>query len=281
MNTMEPFVSQRQWRRRRLAARLKAYGVIVLLITLVSGAVWGMNRLPLIKLTSVNVVGGRPPLRAALAPKVIASVTGSVRGRLWGSDNLLSWPDGPLAIANVLAASVSIDRHWRTRSVTVTVVERMPYGLWCTVSAEAAEDKRPCAVFDREGVILRTETESNPEEPLPIVYDGDPSPGKHSNILGNVGMSAGPGDRVLPPDFFVRLLPLIEEFKNEPSLRTIEWKGRGRDITVIFDSGPLLLFSVRFNPDFSLRALKKLKEMKTFSSLTEIDFRSENRVFYH
>ena len=166
-------------------------------------------------------------------------------------------------ISHPLIKSWSVKKDFVHRILFVDAKEREPFAIWC-IKHEATESS--CFWIDDEGVIFAS------------------APNTEGSLVRSVedlsGRSLKPGDFILKEPLRKNLFNAfavldsagIEALKYE--LGPLE----NEEITVFVKEGPKIYFSLRFNPSFAADPIKSL--VPKFATLSYIDLRSENRVFY-
>lgn len=184
---------------------------------------------------------------------------------LLGFDSMLIWPDVlPTSTVSTIPqlSAITISKDYFLHTITVTVTERQPFGIWCLMPAD------DCYWFDYQGTVFAKalDTEGNA---ITVIHDYSQ---KSLSLNGPV----------LPEEFLPNLISIVNVLKgsglniqdvalNDITLQQI-------DVTVV--NGPMLYFSLRFPSDEDLPVLKNLIAMPGFDNLQYIDFTVQNRAYY-
>lgn len=186
----------------------------------------------------------------------------------------ISWfPDYPYfwqspRIENPHLASVSFQRNFLSKVLTLVVTEREKYGVWCGESASStnAVQVANCFWFDKNGVLFR-------EAPM---VEGTLIP----KIRDFTGRNLTIGNTIFEGRFTSDVLRIFELFQRAQialiDLRVDDLASQ--ELTADLLQKVPVYFSLRFDPSFALPALLDLKSKLT--QLSYIDFRSQNKVFY-
>lgn len=180
--------------------------------------------------------------------------------RYLGLNNFLSWP-GRLDIREPGLANLSIQKNFLEKKIIVKAKEREPYGIWCS----NANDRIFCFWFDENGIIF---------ENAPI------SEGHLILRIDSQDLLLIPGRSAIIPDLFYNLKKIIDFLRNIGlSVNKYEWEDDLQELRVSAGSGSEIRFSLRFNPDVSLAALKSIYEKNEFKNTEYVDFTVENRIY--
>ena len=207
-----------------------------------------------------------------------------------GWNNMLVWPGnlspGQMGLIPQLAG-VTVDKDYFSRTITVNVMERSPFGIWCflpkgesialasstdagTVATSSIDsmDGGSCYWFDDAGVLFEkaTNTEGNL---IVIVHD-------HSQN------SRGLGQKVLPDAFAENFISVVDVLHaSNISIQEIDLNDLSlEEVDAITSNGPEIYFSLRFPANDYLGVLQSLVSQSGFSKLQYVDCRTEDRVYY-
>jgi len=220
-----------------------------------------------LKVRDIEINGTRSVSRDALLASLSARGVGDSKLLSWlGPDNILFWKFLPnsLSSANILpiVAEAAQNVNLGKRNVTVTIRERGGFGTWCAKSGS-------CYVFDESGIVfgtapasegvLITEVEDqNSREPL-IGISLFPRSAWRNSFFGTLQILKDNG------------IPISKIIVRDFSLREFE---------VVSMFGFSFYFSLDFTPDNLNAVLNNLSKQLTLSSLSYLDFRVPNRVYY-
>lgn len=210
--------------------------------------------------------------------------------RLLGADNVLFWrgsePVHLLAALSPVVADISTDVWLTGKRVSFTVTERPIVGVWClptaqnglpegtavpestTTPAVMGEDQA-CYGFDSDGVLFTSVPDVSGALILKVTDEN-----RDHRILGQ---------RVLPKqewyERFARALRVVRENGGVVvSARVREFGLHEWEATL--SEGVTLVFSFDFVPEDLGSVLRSLEERLKFESLSYIDFRIPNRIYY-
>lgn len=217
---------------------------------------------------------------------------------LLGLRSMLIWPDefveADLAFLPTVK-SVTFEKNYMNQTITVRVVERKPYGIWCLHQAQTNADgtqtdadntkvnpesqrtsalsqresaSASCRWFDDEGVLFERAIAAEGGI-IMTVHDRSQ---KFTPLLGDIL------PEVLIPHMFsiFKVLMASDIDRKEIVLDDLALE----EVRVTTHNGPELYFSLRFPADNSLAAIRELMSKPGFEKLQYVDFRVENRVYY-
>ncbi len=227
---------------------------------------WAVIDSPLLRVKAVNVAGA-PHMDNEAIVDAARGAQRSFFARMVTAHNLLGWPDElPSETVALLpgAKTVEIDRSYFAGTVTLTVDERKPVGVWCF----EATGTPVCQWFDEEGVVYGRAFLSRGSL-LPVVHDRSQE-------------RASEGRRVLPPDQLENFLAIHGVLKSRsvsPKEVVIAEAGK-QEVSMETYNGPRLLFTLRRAPDQVAPVLDDFIKKGTLSGTRYIDFRVQKRAFY-
>jgi hypothetical protein len=211
--------------------------------------------------------------------------------RFLGADSVLFWRGSGtvhlLAALSPAVADVTVDVQLAERRVSFSVTERPIVGVWCfpgrggepsrgeTAASSAAptvtghEPSPTCYGFDDDGVLFTDVPDVSGSLILKVMDENQDLP-----VLGQ---------RVLLKrewyDRFRETLAAIDE--NGRAIVAVRVRDAGiREWEVTLAEGTVLHFSFEFVPENLGSVLRSLGERLKFESLSYIDFRIPNRVYY-
>ena len=198
-----------------------------------------------------------------------------------GSDNILVWR---VEVNAFLAKTpqlknLIVQKDILSRFVKVEVVEREKFGIWCLIkknitlentssTVEQAGVNENCFWFDKEGILFV-------EAP---VIEGE----LFNKVIDSTGRDLKLGDKILDDRLLENLVKVFEVFD------TVDLKSKTifindlkiEEVTVMPAGFPKTLFSLRFDPRFSIVAIDALKKSGRWQKVEYADFRVENKVYY-
>ncbi|HEY5221289.1 MAG TPA: hypothetical protein VIJ29_04075 [Candidatus Paceibacterota bacterium] len=281
-----PYISDRKKRRKRIRAYLfTALGLIVLYgIFFVTQ--WFIFHSPVFRVDSVVVQGNS----AVASADVVALVESAAMPshHLFGAaatfGNMLLWPDvipqNDLRMIPQLATA-TVSKDYFSHTVTITVTERSPFGIWCFSGAPAGVGaagtstasaiggpNAPCYWFDNTGTIFEKAGETQGDLVF-VVYDSAQAP-------------RGLDEEVLSTEFLTNFISIMNVLKGSGlGVRAIELNNLSlEEVDVVTANGPEIYFSLQFPADEYLPVIQKLMLQSNFDKLQYIDCRTQNRLFY-
>jgi hypothetical protein len=289
-----PYISDRKKKRKRARAYLfTALGLLVL-YGIFFAIQWMIFRSPVFRVDSVIVQGNSAVASADVIALTEASAlpTHSILRGAVTFKNMLLWPDTiPQKELQLIPqlASANISKDFFSHTVTITVTERSPFGIWCfsavpgaaaasvatsSVSSAAGEAvagataNTSCYWFDKTGTIFEKAGETQGDLVF-VVYDSAQSPrGLNQKVLS---------DEFLPN--FISIMNVLRE--SALGIRAIELNDLSlEEVDVLTANGPEIYFSLQFPADEYLPIIQKLMLEPTFGSLRYVDCRTQNRLFY-
>ncbi len=202
-----------------------------------------------IRTTSADIVRA---LTSAALNRPLAKYLGYTSMFLWGMDN----PE----VGTPLVASVNLERNWFNREIIVTVRERERYAAWC-----AAETS--CVWIDSFGVALEAAPATDGQL-VNMIYSASKEPVQL-------------GEHVIEENKFIYFKKILDVIVSARiAVSRIEYDVMTYGVVVKTSAGARLLFSLRFDPGFTIAPFSSIADRKDFSRMDYVDFRIENRVYY-
>jgi len=258
-----PYISDRKKKRKRRRAYLFTALGLVALYGIFFAAQWLVLRSPVFRVDHV-VVEGNSAVSSALT-----------------FDNMLLWParipQSELQLIPELA-SAAVSKDFFSHTVTITVVERSPFGIWCFSAspsmvatsslAGVMNANAPCYWFDNTGTIFEKagETQGN------LVY----------TVYDRAQTPRGLNQKVLSEGFLPNFISIINVLRASGlSVKAIDVNDLSlEEVNVQTANGPTIDFSLQFSADEYLPIIQKLMAQSNFAKLQYVDCRTENRLFY-
>jgi|GEM_PF-773678 hypothetical protein len=295
-----PYVSDRKKKRKRIRAYFfTAIGLIVL-YGIFFVVQWTIFHSPIFRVDNVVVQGNSAVASAdviALAESDATADHDVFRAALTFK-NMLLWPDAiPQKELQLIPqlASASISKDFFSHTITITVTERSPFGIWCfsaapsgasaiapgavsisattstaTASSSTAitNSNAPCYWFDNTGTIFEKAGETQGSL-VYVVYDSAQKP-------------RGLNQKVLSDEFLPSFISIINVLRSSGlGVRAIELNDLSlQEVDVLTANGPTIYFSLQFPADEYLPVIQKLMLQPGFDKLSYIDCRTQNRLFY-
>jgi hypothetical protein len=289
-----PYVSDRKRKRKRRRVYLFTALGLVVLYGIFFAVQWVVLRSPVFRVDHVVVQGNS----AVSSTDVIALAESSAspghdvfRAALT-FDNMLLWPTSiPQSELQLIPplASATISKDFFSHTITITVTERAPFGIWCfsappsggaasaiaaivtsssSTVAPAADTNTPCYWFDNTGTIFEKAGETQGDLVF-TVYDKAQSP-------------RGLNQKVLSDEFLPNFISIMNVLRASGlGVQAIELNDLSlEEVDVLTANGPTIYFSLQFPADEYLPVIQKLMLQPDFDKLQYIDCRTENRLFY-
>lgn len=278
-----PYISDRKKKRKRIRAYLFTVLGLAILYVIFFLAQWTILRSPLFRVDSV-VVQGNSAVTTAQAI-ALAQAAAAPRSHFFTAtltfDNMMLWPSvipqQDLAMVPQLATE-TVSKDYFSHTVTITVTERSPFGIWCfsappngsamATSSAAISASAPCYWFDDTGTIYQKAGETQGDLVF-VVYD-------------SAQASRGLDQKVLPDDFLPNLISIMNVLKASGlAVRAIEVNNLSlEEVDVLTGNGPTVYFSLQFPADEYLPVIQKLMTQPNFDDLQYVDCRTQNRLYY-
>jgi hypothetical protein len=278
-----PYISDRKRKRKRRRAYLFTALGLVVLYGIFFAAQWLVLRSPVFRVDHVVVQGNS----AVSSTDVIALAEASALPRhdvfraALTFDNMLLWPASiPQSELQLIPqlASANISKDFFSHTLTITVTERAPFGIWCfsappgvvstSSTATTADINAPCYWFDNAGTIFEKGGETQGDL-VYTVYDRAQAP-------------RGLNQKVLSDEFLPNFISITNVLRASGlSVQAIELNDLSlQEVDVQTANGPTIYFSLQFPADEYLPVIQKLMLQSNFDKLQYVDCRTENRLFY-
>jgi len=265
---------ERRNRRRKVFFGLIVGGALVAC----AGVGWVVFKSPVFEVRAIEVLGSEDSKEEVIIDVVKKNmVQHSFMARVFGAENMLFWPNrltGRDIEALPTVKSIEIEKKYFERTIQVVVEERSPFGVWCAAHEESAptsttEEEVVCFWFDGEGTLYRRSLGVEGGSLIKVVNDY----AQKDLVLYK---------KILPGAFLENFFSVTETIDaagvDVRDMRLIDLTRQ--ELEVRTQSGPTIYFSLRFRADGTRPALTSLVESGNFKSLTSVDFRVENRVYY-
>ena len=162
-----PYISDRKKKRKRRRAYLFTALGLIALYGIFFAAQWLVLRSPVFRVDHVVVQGNSAVSSTDVIALAEASAGSShdILRSVLTFNNMLLWPgsisQGELQLIPQLA-SANISKDFFSHTITITVTERVPFGIWCfsasptggIASTTATDTNTPCYWFDKTGTIF-------------------------------------------------------------------------------------------------------------------------------
>jgi hypothetical protein len=250
--------SSRLERRRNFFRRLRIYGYFSGAVLIIVGAIYLFTGSPLFKIGSLTVVNASGIDEAALISTLKTQVAGGSYGWL-GGDNWLAWSK-KLEYSTPRISTIAIAKSFWNRSVTITVIPRERYVVWCGTS-------EICYWVDTSGVIFELAPVADGQL-VQTVFDDNES-------IGAVG------DNALAPEAFSVVKKILDGTRTfNMNIAKVSINRNLQELIITTASGSRVIFSLRFDPEpTALPALARFIQKPGLANLEYVNLTVENRAF--
>lgn len=271
---VKSYISDRQRaRRKRRRYFFVTVGIIVIYFFALSIG-WVIFRSPLFSVNRIVVQGNQTVSSDQVVSLVEAAAMSPGHRTLLvkpilGFRNMFVWPStiptSTLAWIPQLA-SLSVSKDYFSHTITITVVERQPIGIWCFVPKNNGDEQ--CFWFDNTGMMF-ARTYDTEGDAITVIHDYSQKP-------------TGLNQPVLPSEFDANLVSIVNVVRasnlNVSTIALNDLSLEEIDVTTV--NGPSVYFSLRFLADDDLQVIQGIMAQAGWSRLNYIDCRTENRVYY-
>lgn len=205
---------------------------------------------PVFAITKIDVVG------SGVTPDDIVKYLGA--GTV--GSNILFWQ--PATDIDALKPPIfTLRKNYFNRTITLNVIERDKALVWCY------EKNKNCFWVDQNGVIFQNAPDTSGNL-IKVVDD-------YTDRSGNIG------DTILPADFtanFMRILTVIDKLNlsiQEIRLENLNY----RELIVLLNSGPKIIFSLELDPAFTEAGIKEYKDSSSWSRIKSINLTVDGRAY--
>jgi len=257
-------VQRKAWRSYRL---WRLIGLIILIVAFGVGSYWIIVSSELMRFESLEIVGANQldekDIKSFLEYRIpekkwSSSLLGYSHFWVWPS----SWRKEDLKELPHLK-QINFKPNYKERKLVAEVKERDFLGIWCNELSGGAD----CVWFDEEGIAF--ESSLRPDGYLIF------------NILDQSTSSRKLGEEVIDKKRFENIGVLEEILRSSDlSYRRLGLTSKRDELFVEVSNGPRLSFSLDFPSRYVADILDSLRRREVFSSLTYVDFRIQNKVFY-
>ncbi len=271
------YISESQKKRKRRRTYFVAAAAFAAAYCVLAGGAWIVLGSPLFR-RDADVIQGNSQVAASDVLSVLQSSVLRDHGfsqSLLGINNMLIWP-GSVGARSLSflpqVAAIGLSKDYITHTITATVTEREPAGIWCYMpkldAAGNPTGNESCYWFDAAGTLLTRGFDTEGSS-LFAVHDYS-------------GRDPGLGGTILPAEFAGNLMSILDVVRqsgiavNEIALRDTSLE----EIDVTTYNGPDIYFSLRFSADEDLPVLQGIMQKPGFAKLQYIDFRVLNHAYY-
>ncbi|MCL5006635.1 MAG: hypothetical protein M1153_00595 [Patescibacteria group bacterium] len=252
--------------------RIKFYGAGGAFSLLLIGFLVFLLRFPLFQVRSVAIQGDSSVSQSMIVSAVTAHLMGNnFLAYAFGLNNMLTWGGVSSTVSETLRSlptvgELSISRNFWNGQVIIKVSDRQKYLLWCLVADNS------CYFTDKTGIAFlhyRSSTSTSANPGLPVVVDS-----YHQSL------------KILSPALnasdYANLLKTVSLLQNlgfaNPTLNLNDLNYEEIDFRT--HNGPVVYFSLLFDPSDDLSALQKLINSPLWSRLQYVNLTVQGRIYY-
>ena len=268
-------LASKQAQNKKRKALIKSRFLGILIVGGISSGVYSIPRYEEINIVNIFVSGNEVIEKNEISKLAEEKLQGS-KYFIFPNRNIFLYPKFELTNAikdlspDVLSASVNFKD---LKSISISVVERQPFALWCGNSYEFNIDHLKCYFLDKEGFIF------------------DEAPQFSGNAyIRYFGTTSEPylRSQFLNPILFQALSRLTAELKKKGfETVSVNYKSSG-EIIINLETGSQLIFSEKTDYGRIVTYLSELVLSKEFKGINElgklnvsyVDFRFGNKIFY-
>lgn len=242
-------------------------GLFLLIAMLAAG-----SRLPILRITAVEVEGARAVDPAAVEQFIWKTLAGSYF-YLFSKQAALLYPKQTLVnglLAEIPAIEVVTIATQNRKTLVVSIIERQPAALWC---GESIASSSPCFFIDQNGFVYAPAPE----------YSGDAYK-KYYGALVVAGTA--PAGQFLPRDAFRSLTALVSTLQKQiPLMLSYISIEKNKDVRMVFAGGFTLLVPLDTDNAATVERLTlaltaPVFEKHTLRDLEYLDLRFGDKLYY-
>lgn len=265
------YQTAKEEKRRKRKRKIRIYLFLVLFIAALGGGIWfARSSFFAMRQPEINNPDSSLAQDMLIAFQKDVSERKTFLKTLLGENNIIALQSDKENFTKDLsekfpaAKNITLDISLISRKVSIHFTERQRFGLWCVPQEENVEH---CWWFDTDGVAF---------------LEGPQTSGALINkVIDNSGRPMQTGSRIFDDQRYQTHLIEIFQFLSQSGLNInrliLENRSLG-EIQTDHTSYPTIYFSLRISPNFALEPIKKLEPK--LESLTYIDLRIENRIYY-
>lgn len=193
----------------------------------------------------------------------ISGITALTREDLFG--NAPPYIFQKISVQNPLVASFIISRDLFQKTLSINIIERESYAIWCAIMASSTASDE-CFWIDASGLLFAMAPESEGAL-IKSIYDYS-------------GTKLITGDYAASVDTLNKIFEIFQII-DKAGIEIVRYSLRppsSEEFHALSRDGAEIYFNLRLNQDFAREPLIAL--MGELKNLQYIDLRSENRVFY-
>lgn len=287
MNIRRPADIRRKSNKRSSKKQIIIIGAGVLFLLLLGGSVFAVRQSALFRVGSITVTGV-PDVYGQQVLKNLDDFSRrhSLLFRFLGSGNMISWGSNEKEFldANPDIKELRVSKEYFKHTIEISVEGREKFGVWChqgegasrdsgvatstSVTGSADDNSEDCYWFDPDGILFAR---------APLIRSE-----LFNRVFDSTGRSLSLKDKILPDRLFanlVRIFKLLEV--GQINTKTLVLSDLALEqVEADSVSDPRVIFSLRFDPSFSLSAIDALRKSGEWRRLQYANFTVENKVSY-
>jgi hypothetical protein len=281
------YYSPYQTKKRRFIFRLKFYFLTSLIFLVIFGLIYFLIISDFWTIKKFEVSGNKKLSTDEVLYNLKPIILSGFFGRFFGSDHFLSWiGNNNIYLKNPLFANVKILKDFIKREIKINIEEKNHYGVWCQQNADQRRQndlysatssqyesalppsfaKGSCWWFDDEGTIF----EAAPYLEGSLIF----------KILDRSETPLVLGGKIIEERYYKNFKIILNSFSDlDLAAESFVFNRNLEEFTIALINGPKILFSLRFDPQPNIAALKLLKDKEGLDNLEYLDLRVENRLY--
>jgi hypothetical protein len=287
MNIRRPSDIRRKSDKRDSRKKILIAGGGVLCVLIIVGIAFVIRQSSLFLVRSI-AVSGVPDVYGQQVLKNVGefSTQHSFLFRFLGARNMIAWGGNEKEFleANPDIKEMHIEKEYFKHAIAINVVGREKFGAWCHQGGETIEhpgsasgtvdvvltgdSSEECYWFDADGVLFAK---------APLVRSE-----LFNRVFDSTGRSLTLRDTIMPDRLFknlTRIFRLLEVARL--NTKTVSLSDLAlEEVAADSVSDPRVIFSLRFDPSFSLSAIDALKKSGEWKRLQYVNVTVENKVAY-
>lgn len=265
---MQPYIREKQEKRKKLIFKLKLYGSFIFLFLSIIGITYVIIYSSLFQIKDINrgiLKGDVKDFDKTVFNLKFFFATNSKISSILGADNILIWKNQAKDFIKYqpTISDLTIKKDYLNKIISINIDSRQKFGALCSNVNLNIE----CWWFDENGIIFKEAPQIEGE----IIYKINDLSGKKFKI----------GEMALPQNLFdnvIKIFKVLEEIKL--SVKTLNiYSLELQEGYIESPLMPKIYFSLRFAPNFNNAIFQNLKEIG-LQKIEYIDLRIENRVYY-
>lgn len=254
-----------RYQQKKRKKRLLRYVFFGAFIALILGIWFFISRSPVFQIKNFYIQGASmgEEEKKEILQELEVRIASTFRGSLLGSGNYFSWKEN-LSHSSLMFSKIETEKDFFSKSVKITLTPRERFAIWCVFLGE-----QMCFWVDGEGLLFETAPIPNGQL-VPTIYERSPE--------GDVAIAVGA--RIFDSATFAYINSIISALREqEIPTRDTSVLRQDQELSVLTESGTLLIFSLAFDPrESAIAALKKINQDEGLAKFSQIDFTARNRA---